>query len=53
MECTSFLAGSKVPGVKLSMNLFTPVNVGLARPPLQNLSPQRIQDFKREIEPYL
>lgn len=47
------IAGSKVPGVKLSMNLFTPVNVGLARPPLQNLSPQRIQDFKSELEPYL
>ncbi|XP_066154843.1 N-acetylneuraminate lyase-like isoform X1 [Euwallacea fornicatus] len=45
--------GSKVPGMKLAMNLFTPINVGLARPPLQNLNPHRIGEFRSTLEPLL
>ncbi|KAL1512715.1 hypothetical protein ABEB36_002258 [Hypothenemus hampei] len=45
--------GSKVAGMKLAMNLFTPINVGLARPPLQNPSPYRIEEIKDLLEPFL
>ncbi|XP_076268738.1 N-acetylneuraminate lyase-like isoform X2 [Rhynchophorus ferrugineus] len=45
--------GSKVSGMKLAMNLFTPINVGLARPPLQNVNPSKIGEIKSNLEPFL
>lgn len=44
--------GSKVSGMKLAMNLFTPINVGLARPPLQNVNPARIEEIKHSLEQF-
>ncbi|XP_050312827.1 N-acetylneuraminate lyase-like [Anthonomus grandis grandis] len=45
--------GSKVATMKLAMNLFTPVNVGLARPPLQNPSPVNIVEMRTALQPFL
>ncbi|KAH1015405.1 N-acetylneuraminate lyase [Dendroctonus ponderosae] len=45
--------GAKIAGLKLAMNLFTPINVGLARPPLQNPSPYKIEEIKKRLEPFL
>ncbi|CAH1123910.1 unnamed protein product [Ceutorhynchus assimilis] len=45
--------GSRVSGLKLAMNLFTPINVGLARPPLQNPNPSKIEEIKTLLEPFI
>jgi len=45
--------GAWVPTMKIAMNLFTPINVGLARPPLKNLTDAEQKDMQITLKKYL
>lgn len=45
--------GAWVPTMKVAMNLFTPINVGLARPPLSNLTEAQQKDMGATLKQYI
>ncbi|KAJ8952243.1 hypothetical protein NQ314_007575 [Rhamnusium bicolor] len=42
--------GAWVPTMKVAMNLITPINVGLARPPLQNLTTELSNEMQNSLK---
>ncbi|XP_057652421.1 N-acetylneuraminate lyase-like isoform X1 [Diorhabda carinulata] len=42
--------GAWVPTMKVAMNLITPINVGVARPPLKNLTEAQIEDMRKSLK---
>jgi N-acetylneuraminate lyase len=42
--------GAWVPTMKVAMNILTPINVGIARPPLKNLTEAQIEDMRKSFK---